>query len=137
MAKFCGKDFLVQKEEDGTPGAYTVVGGMRSTSLTINNEQVDVTTKGDMPWRQLINCGVRSMSISLSGVFEDDAILQECLAAALSGEIKNYRLTSGYGDQFEGPYQIASMERTGEYNGAEEYSITLESAAEITYTGAP
>lgn len=137
MTKFCGKDFLVNQEDTPASDTWTVVGGMRSTGMTINNETVDVTDKGDAPWRQLANCGIRSMSLSLSGIFSDDAILQACLAAALAGTILNYQLISGMGDDFEGPFQIASMERTGEYNGAEEYSISFESAAEIVYTAAP
>ena len=137
MAKFCGKDFVVQIE-DSPAGSdtFTTVAAMRSTSMSVNNEQVDVTTKSDMSWRQLIACGVRTMSISLAGVVTDDDTFKQLQANAISDtdNIWAFKLVSGLGDEFKGNYQIASIERTGEYNGAEEYSITLEGAGEIAYT---
>lgn len=137
MTKYCGKDFVVALGDDGGPEVFTVIAAMKSTSLSINKEQVDVTTKTDVPWRQLINCGISSMSISLSGVFTDDTTHDDLQLIVLSGEIRNYLLTSGRGDQFEGPFQISSMERAGEYNGEETYSLSFESAAAIVHTPAP
>lgn len=141
MTKYCGKDFVVARgNDDGPPETFTTIAAMRSTSMTINNEQVDVTTKDDVPWRQLIECGVRSMSITLSGVFTDSAVhdnlVLDVLGDGSSTSILNFQLTSGRGDTFAGSFQIASMERAGEYNGEETFSLTLESAGDITYTAA-
>ena len=46
MAKYCGSLFLLQVESPSVSGTYLDLGGFQSNSLTINNEQVDVTTKG-------------------------------------------------------------------------------------------
>ena len=136
MSKFCGKDFLLQVD-DGASG-YATVGGLRSTGLTINNEQVDVTDKGDAPWRALLeNCGVRSMSISGSGIFSDDQWLEDVQGYALDGTIQTYKIISGNGDYFIGDFQVASVERNGEYNGAEQYSLSLESSGPVAYPAAP
>lgn len=137
--KYCGKDFLIQKEDLVTPLTYNTVAALRSTGMSINNEQVDVTEKGSMPWRQLIECGVRTISLTGAGIFTDDATHDELVADAMTDgqTIRNFQIVSGRGDKFAGPFQIASLERTGEYNGAEEYSISLESAGAIVYTPAP
>lgn len=116
----------------------TTIGGLRSTGMTINNEQVDVTDKGDVPWRQLLaGAGVRSMSLSGSGVFSDNAAVTTLQADAMSGTFETLKLISGRGDSFTGSFQIATFERNGEYNGAEQFSVSFESAAQITYTPAP
>ena len=119
---------------------YTTVGGMRSTSMTINNEQVDVTDKGDVPWRQLLACGIKSMDLSLSGFFTDQVTLNTilaCLASSTStSAIQQFKLVSGRGDSVIGLFQITSCERSGEYNQAEQYSLSLASAAAISYTAA-
>lgn len=134
---FCGKDFLVQHRVSTGPDVYTTIGGMRSTSLTINNEQVDVTDKGSVPWRQLLACGVRSMSISLSGVMSTDTVAKSMMLKSTQGTIETFKLISGLGDTYVGQFLIASCQREGEYNGAEQYSLTLESAGAIAYTAAP
>jgi predicted secreted protein len=50
MAKYCGKDLLLQMGNGASPEVFTTIGAMKSNSLTINNEKVDVTTKDDMAW---------------------------------------------------------------------------------------
>lgn len=133
--EYCGKNFLIQKL-DATN--YVTIGGMRSNSMTINNEQVDVTTKGTMSWRQLKDCGVRSMTISGEGVFTDNSVLNDVQESAITdgSTIAEFKLISDHGDEFAGEFLIASFERTGDYNNSETFSMTLESAGEITYTAA-
>ena len=137
MAKFCGKDFLVQLET--APSVYTTIAGMRSTGMTINKETVDVTDKGDTPWRQLLDgCGIKSMELSGSGIFTDAAVMKTIMTEMLTGDASiNAKLISGAGDTFVGKFHIPSFERNGEYNGAEQFSISLASAGAVTYTAIP
>ena len=137
--KFCGRDFLLLKgNEDGPPETFTQVGGMRTTGMTLNKEAVDITTKDDGEWRQMLeSCGIKSFSISLAGAFTDNVKLNEIVANALARLHKNYQIVSGRGDSFEGPFEVASLERTGETGADEQYSITLESAGDIVFTAAP
>ncbi len=136
MAKYCGKDLLIQRLKTA-PSTYETIAGMRSTSLKINNEAVDVTDKGDVPWRQLLACGIRSMELTASGVFSSHASLDDIMTDVTEGAIVEFKVISGRGDTFVGNFLVASCERNGEYNGAEQYSLTLTSAGEITYTPAP
>lgn len=136
MAKFCGKDFLIQRLTT-PPSTYTTIAGMRSTSMTINNEQVDVTDKGDTPWRQLLDCGIRSMEMSASGIFSDAEVLATIMQDVVDGAIEQFKLISGNGDTFVGLFLIQSCERSGEYNQAEQYTLSLASAGAVTYTPAP
>jgi TP901-1 family phage major tail protein len=142
MAAGKGSSFLLKDNSTGTPAT---VGGLRSTSMTINGETVDITTKdsnafissGNDKARDLLQGGgVRSMSISASGVFTDSSTENLVRGFAFDGAIQNYDLIFSDGSKISGAFLITSYERAGEFNGEETYSLTLESSNTITYTNA-
>jgi len=142
MAAQKGSNFLLKENSTGTPAT---VGGMRSTSMSINGEMVDITTKdsnafvtsGNDKARDILQGGgIRSMSISASGVFTDSSTENLVRGFAFDGAIQNYDLIFGDGSKVAGAFLITSYERAGEYNGEETYSLTLESHNTLTYTNA-
>lgn len=139
MAKKCGKVFLLlMGNEDGPPETFTQVGGVIATSMTIGNELVDVSTKDDSFWRQLLAaCGAQTVSISISGRMTDETKLNEMQAQALANTHKNFQLVSGFGDSFEAAFAIASFERSGDDKDAENFTATLENANDVVHTPAP
>lgn len=128
-----GVDFVVAIET-AVPGIFDDIACVRATSLAINTEQIDVTSKCVMPDRTLIEGGIHSMTLSGDGVMNDGADITILISAANAGSIVNMRLTSGLGDDYEGPFHVGSFERTGDYNDAEMFSFTFESAAKIIYS---
>ena len=137
-----GSSFLLKDNSTGTPAT---IGGLRSTSMTINGEAVDITTKdsnafissGNDKARDLLQGGgVRSMTISASGVFTDSSTENILRGFAFDGAIQNYDLVFSDGSKISGAFLITSYERAGEFNGEETYSVTLESSNTITYTNA-
>jgi len=142
MAAGKGSSFLLKDNSTGTPAT---IGGLRSTSMTINGEMVDVTDKdanafissGNDKARVLLQGGgVRSMSLSASGVFTDSSTENILRGFAFDGAIQNYDLVFSDGSKISGAFLITSYERAGEFNGEETYSVTLESSNTITYTNA-
>ena len=142
MAAQKGSNFLLKENSTGTPAT---VGGMRSTSMSINGEMVDITTKdsnafvtsGNDKARDILQGGgIRSMSMSASGVFTDSSTENLVRGFAFDGAIQNYDLIFGDGSKVAGAFLITSYERAGEYNGEETYSLTLESHNTLTYTNA-
>jgi TP901-1 family phage major tail protein len=132
MAATRGKDFLL-KRWDGA--AYQTIGGLRSTGMTINNEQIDVTNKsGSTDWRQMITGGVQSVSISGGGVFTNGTHERAFYTAASANTLNNYRIIDSNGNYLQGQFQITSYGQSGEYTGALEYTATLESSGDITLT---
>ena len=137
MAAQKGRSFVLKIGNGATVEAFTTVGGMRSTGITLGNETVDVTDKDSAGWRELLeSAGGKSVSVSGSGVFKDSASETTVRTAALADTIDNYRVQFEDGDYFAGAFQITSLEFTGENNGAREYSLTLESSGAVTYTAA-
>ena len=137
-----GSSFLLKDNSTGTPAT---IGGLRSTSMTINGEAVDITSKdsnafissGNDKARDLLQGGgVRSMTLSASGVFTDSSTENILRGFAFDGAIQNYDLVFSDGSKISGAFLITSYERAGEFNGEETFSCTLESSGTITYTNA-
>ena len=47
-----------------------------------------------------------------------------------------YTLAFGDGDSIAGTFAISSYERSGEFNGEETFSLTMESSGQLTHTSA-
>jgi TP901-1 family phage major tail protein len=124
-----GKLVLLKADLAGTsPQVFTTLAGLRTTTWTINGEDVDVTTKDDNGWQQrLAGAGVRSLSISAGGVFQDTAGEETVRQWAFNQSINLFEITFENGDRLECAFQISNYERTGDHDGAETYSLTLNS----------
>lgn len=134
MAGERGNAFVLQIGDGATAEAFTTIGGMRTTSLSINGEIVDVTDKDSGGWRELITgAGVNSISLSFSGVFKDTAAETLLLNYAMAQEVNNYQIVTQGGVTFSCAFQVQNLEYQGDYNGARQYSGTLESAGTLTY----
>lgn len=134
MAAQKGKNFVLKISDGATTPAYAVVGGMRSTGITINNETVDISDKSNT-WRELLpGAGIRSVSISASGVFKDTTTEGLINDAAMDDTLEDYQIVFEDGAMFAGAFQVTSLEYTGEYNGARQYSMSLESSGTVVYT---
>ena len=132
---------LLLKIDTASSGSanYATVGGLRSTSITLNEESVDVTNKDSAGQRTLLaGGGVQSVSISGSGIFTDSTteVLMRTTFAEQSGGsavFKSFQIIVPELGTFSGSFQITSLEYAGEYNGEATYSVSLESAGAITF----
>jgi len=141
MAAQKGSALLLKIGADATAAAsadtYTTVGGLRSTSISHNEEAVDVTTKDSSGVRELLaNGGVQTVSISGSGVFTD-AVSETTLKGAFGGaNFSNFEVIIPDFGTYQGKFMVASLEYAGEYNGEVTYSVTLESSGSVAFTSA-
>jgi TP901-1 family phage major tail protein len=112
MAAGKGSSFLLKENSTGTPAT---VGGLRSTSMSINGEMVDITDKdagafissGNDKARVLLQGGgVRSMTLSASGVFTDSSTENLVRGFAFDGAIQNYDLVFSDGSKIAGAFLI-------------------------------
>ena len=144
MAAQKGLDLLLKINTTGS--TFVTVGGLRSTSITMNEESVDATTKDSLGSRTLLaGGGVQSVSVSGSGMFTDsvsEILVRTTFAAqanttngtsAQTAAFKNFQVIVPDLGTFTGAFQITSLEYAGEYNGEATYSISLESSAFVTF----
>tara|TARA_R100000231_G_scaffold139122_1_gene119313 strand:+ start:845 stop:1252 length:408 start_codon:yes stop_codon:yes gene_type:complete len=135
MAAQKGASLLLKINTTGT--TYVTVGGLRSTSITLNDEAVDVTNKDSSGNRTLLaDGGIHSMSVSGSGVFTDAASETTLKDAMNASTFKNFQVIIPDFGTYQGAFMVATLEYAGEYNGEVTYSVTLESSGAVTFTSA-
>ena len=129
MAAQKGREMLVKVSDGGSPDVFSTVGGIRTRSFAVNNEQVDITDSDNAPWRQLLgDAGLRSISVSGSGVFKDEAAINTVEELAFSGNNRDFQLVFGNSDYIQGSFQVAGFTYEGEHDGEQTYTLSLESA---------
>lgn len=131
-----GSAIVLKKGGSGTGG--TSLGGFRTQGVTINSETVDVTTADSTGrWRELLAAsGVKSMSITASGVLADSAAHATMVDDVIAQTTDTYGVVMAGLGTFDGSFQISNLEQAGEYNGEVTYSLTLESAGAVTFATA-
>ena len=134
MAAQKGSAMLMKAGNGASPEVFTTIAGLRSSSLTVNNESVDVTNKDSSNNRTyLAAAGIQSTSISGSGVFTDASSETTLKTNALADTINNYQFLVPDFGTFTGAFQVTSLEYSGEFNGEVTYSCSFESAGAITF----
>ena len=135
MAAQKGSAVLIKQTISNTA---TTIGGLRSSSITINEETVDVTNKDSSGNRELLaDGGILSMSISGSGVFTDSAAEGAFRSAALgAATFQTFTFVIPDLGSYAGTFQVTSLEYAGEYNGEATYSFSLESSGAIAFSAA-
>lgn len=134
MAAKGGKDFLLKVEDSAGAGTYTTLGGLRSTSVTRNAEAIDSTNHGSNQNREILDgAGIRSLSISGSGIFTTDANLAVIEDAHEAQTLTRFQVIDvDSGRTYTALFKIVTFERSGDYNNEQAYSISLESSGSIT-----
>lgn len=134
MAKYLGNALSLAIEDSPSSGTYTVIAGASEHTMTINNEQIDVSDKDSNRWKSLLAAGARTLTISMNGFVSDDVEFELMRVAARDDVILNYRLTYGNSDTVTGAFHIDSFEVTGAYNNAQSFTATLSNSGEPTLT---
>lgn len=135
-----GRSFLIKCGSNASPPVYSNVTGLKATNLTINNTAVDVTSKSSAGIRELLDgAGVNSMTITGSGVWDEAGTnLKALQTAALTPSAPILaEIATGGNDTFAGFWQVTQFQRDGQFDGAETFSLTLESTGPIAYTAGP
>ena len=134
MAAQKGSALLMKIGDGASPEAFTTIGGMRSTSISLNDEMVDITNKDSSRARTLLaQGGVNSMTVSGSGVFTDSASETTLRGKFDSATLSNYQFLVPDFGTYTGSFMLTTLEYSGEYNDSVQYSFTFESAGAITF----
>jgi len=134
MAKIAGR--RVRIYEGASVGSGTLVAGARSDSITINNEAIDVTDKGDDGWRTFLNdASVRTVDMSVEGLLDGDSLLSAALGntQALLGDSEID--IEGIGT-VAGEFHFSSFEIGAPHDDAATFTASIQSSGEITFTAA-
>lgn len=130
-----GKDLLIKVDMTDS-GSFTTLAGLRATRVSFNAETIDVTTlESQGGWRELLSgAGVRSVSISGSGVFRDADTDERARQLFFDGEAPAFQVVIPDFGVVEGPFQVTSIEYGGSHNGEATYELSLASAGALNFT---
>lgn len=135
MSAQSGKDLLVKVDMDGN-GVFETMAGLRATRLSFNAEQVDVTSlESAGGWRELLTGGgVKSASISGSGVFRDAATDARARQIFFDGATPGFQVVIPDFGIVEGNFQITGIEYAGSHDGEATYEVSLASAGALIFS---
>ena len=130
-----GKDLLIKIGDGASPEVFTTVAGLRATQLSFNATNVDVTNADSAnQWRELLaGGGVKTASVTGSGVFKDAASDASLRTAFFNQGIGNFQLTIPSFGTITGPFKIASLQYDGPYDGELKIALSLASAGALTF----
>lgn len=134
MAVQNGKDLLIKVDLTGD-GNFQSIAGLRATRISFNAESVDVTSlESQGGWRELLaGAGVKSASISGSGIFRDAESDERARQIFFDGEMPDFQVVIPDFGTIEGRFQVASIEYSGTHDGEATYELSLASAGLLTF----
>ena len=134
MAVQNGKDLLIKMDMNGE-GQFSTVAGLRATRISFNAETVDVTSlESQGGWRELLGgAGVKSASISGSGVFRDAGTDERARQVFFDGEVPHVQVIIPDFGKVTGRFQITGLEYAGSHNGEATYELSLASAGALEF----
>ena len=118
---------------------YQIFGGLRSKSITVNAEEIDVTNHDSDEWKTLLNtAGIRSAAISGECVWVDaDTVIKNIRSKMMSNTLVDLQvIVSEAGSKFAGTFKVTELGVSGDYNAEATGSISASSSGAVTYTAA-
>ena len=129
-----GKDLLIKIDMDGA-GTFETLAGLRASRISFNSQTVDSTSlESAGGWRELLaGGGVKSASISGSGIFRDETTDERARQIFFAGDIPKFQVIIPDFGIIEGGFQITSIEYSGQYDGEAVYELSMSSASALTF----
>lgn len=134
MTAFVGRKAILSQ---GSPLA--AVAALRTKTMTMANEPVDITSDDDVGFRALLaDPGNKTLDISVEGVAKDVASFTALLTLATSGTdiLDAFSLLFPGIGTMAGNFVVSSFEVGAPYNEAATFSCSLQSAGAYTFTPA-
>lgn len=134
--KHAGVFVLLYVGDGGSPEVFTRVAAQRVGGLTLGNASIDVTDKDDSRWRKLLAAaGSREVALTCQGWVNDAAAFAFLCNIATQGLIRNWMIEFANGVSIRGPFMLNSTELSGEYTAAQQFTLNLTSAGDLSVSG--
>jgi TP901-1 family phage major tail protein len=128
MAAFVGRKAILSK------GA-TAVAAIRTKTVSINNEPVDITTDDDNGFRTMLqDPGTKSLDMTVEGIIKDATLLT--VAMSSTDILEGFLILFPTIGTLSGDFVVTAFEIGAPYNEAATFSCTLQSSGTFTFTAA-
>jgi len=123
---------LLKIGSGGVTPVFSTIAGLKTTQLSVNGDLVAITNKDSGGWRELLSgAGVRSVSVSGSGIFTGSSAETQLRGLALAGNLADYELSFESGERMKGRFLVSRLEYAGDFNGERNYTLALESSGVV------
>ena len=127
-----GAAFLLKISNGAPTPVYQTVAGLRTTQMSITGDTVVITSKDSGGWRELLSgAGVRTVSVSASGIFLGSTAENQIRTNAMAGTLDDYELSFEDGAKLRGRFLIQKLDYAGDFNGERNYAMQLESSGAV------
>ncbi len=116
---------------------FQIFGGLRSKSITVNAEEIDVTNHDSDEWKTLLDgAGIRSAALSGEMVnINADTVLKYIRSQMMQNLLVDLELiVSDSGSKFAGSFKVTELGTQGDYNAESTLSISASSSGAVVYT---
>lgn len=131
MSADLGRNLLLKR-------GSTVLGSLRTKTISLGKEVVDITTDEDDGYRtSLAEAGQATLDISGDGVTKTEISTfrtEAYSSTTTTSSIDTVEFPNG--DTITGTFRMPTFEESGTYNDANTFSMTLNSSGEWTFTAA-
>ena len=136
MAVQSGKAILLKIGDGALPQGFVSAAGLRMKSISLNARSVDVTHADSVDgWRELLSgAGVKTCSVSGSGVFVDASADEQVRQSFFDQGDRDWQLVIPDFGVIEGAFLVAALEYSGRHDGEAAWSMTLSSAGALNFT---
>jgi TP901-1 family phage major tail protein len=116
--------------------ALALIAGVRTKSITISGEPIDITNDEDAGIRKLMEePSELSVEIAVSGITKNDVLRVESLSTTDRIKATEFRFPGSVASgKLAGDFYLSSYSESGEYQGAATFEATFLSAGAVTHT---
>ena len=135
MSAFVGRKAILSF---GTP--LVAIAALRTKTMTLGNEPIDVTSDDDLGFRALLDDpGTKTLDMSFEGITKDVPTLNSLVTSAMSGSdiVETFSILFPNIGTMAGPFAITSLEIGAAYNERSTFTCSIQSAGTFTWTPAP
>ena len=128
MTAFVGRKAIFKK-------GLTTVAAVRTRSMTLGNEVVDITSDDDSGFRTMLaDPGTKTLDMTVEGVFKDATMLTVAMSTA--DILDAFSILFPTIGTIAGDFVVTSFEAGAAYNEAGTFSCSLQSSGTFTFTPA-
>ena len=135
MSAFVGRKAILSF---GSP--LVAIAALRTKTMTLANEPIDVTSDDDVGFRRLLDDpGTKTLDMTFEGIVKDVPSLNTLITLAMNGTdvVENFSFLFPQIGTMAGPFAITSFEIGATYNEGTTFSCSIQSAGPFTWTAIP
>lgn len=132
MTAFVGRKAILSF---GSP--LVAIAALRTKTMTLGNEVIDVTSDDDLGFRTLLqDPGTKTLDMTFEGVTKDVASLNSLITLSMSGSdvLDTFSILFPTIGTMAGPFVVTSFEIGAPYNEGSTFTCSIQSAGTFTWT---